>query len=229
MGYQAFVLDPYSKEFIQYASSLASNNPNTSFLEVGCGFGVVAQQLLAQKAFICCNDISQEHLDYIEEHTPSDKKDKLCTLCGDIRTLNLPHEKFDAVLCSRVFHFFNGTEIIDVLKKISGTLKENGLLFIVTETPFLKNWERFIPTFIHNKKQKLQWPGIAITAEIESSGRSKNLPEFMNFFDIDTMACALISSGFTVEKISYIDRKGSFPEDLLLDGRESLGVIAKKI
>ena len=74
------------------------------------------------------------------------------------------------------------------------------------------------------------WPGLAdVTSDFEVAGRSENLPDFMHFFDLDTMAKVLFKVGFSIEKISYIDRFDCFPKDLLFDGRESLGVIAKKL
>jgi hypothetical protein len=31
-----------------------------------------------------------------------------------------------------------------------------------------------------------------------------------------------------IEQLSYIDRRGQFPNDLLLDGKESVGAVAVK-
>ncbi|MDF1797225.1 MAG: hypothetical protein P1U63_11885 [Coxiellaceae bacterium] len=133
-------------------------------------------------------------------------------------------------MCSRVLHFFDGESIEVILKKIRNWLVQGGELFIIVETPFLGNWTKFIPIYNNNKKNNAKWPGYAeVTTVFEDSGRASNLPEFMHFFDIDTMARVLSDCGFSVERISYIDRATTFPEDLLLDGRESLGVIAKKI
>lgn len=39
---------------------------------------------------------------------------------------------------------------------------------------------------------------------------------------------SLQKTNFFVEHSSYINRKGQFPDDLILDGRESVGAIAIK-
>ncbi len=56
-----------------------------------------------------------------------------------------------------------------------------------------------------------------------------NLPGVVNWFDTNTMARAVMEAGFEIERLSYIDRKGVFPDDVLLDGKESVGVVAVKI
>ncbi|HMT02473.1 MAG TPA: hypothetical protein PKD00_04075 [Burkholderiales bacterium] len=103
-------------------------------------------------------------------------------------------------------------------------------LDIVCETPYLRNWQKFIPEYEHRVIQGWNWPGeINNPADFESSGRASTLPKFVHWLTKDILDQILIKTKFTIEKSSYIDRIGQFPNDLLLDGRESVGAIARKI
>jgi hypothetical protein len=108
-------------------------------------------------------------------------------------------------------------------------LKPGGKLFLVCETPYLKNWQRFIPEFNKRVSQGIKWPGeITNPAEYESSGRAAMLPKFVHWITKEVLEKSLQQNNFEVEYLSYIDRRSQFPEDLLLDGRESIGAVAVK-
>lgn len=55
-----------------------------------------------------------------------------------------------------------------------------------------------------------------------------HLPKFMHFFDENNLKEVFESCGFIVEK-SYLFPRPYFPLEVQLDGRESVGIIAKKI
>ncbi len=228
MGYQALAEDSFSKEFVHQSGLLGGLNKPA--LELGCGFGLTARNAIKAGADLYCNDLESRHLLSLQEKL-SDEERKRCHLIpGDMCELEIDEDKFSIILCSRVLHFFDGDVVDLVLKSMKRWLVSGGLLFIVVETPFLGNWKKFIPVYERNKKNNIMWPGfVDVASDFEDAGRSGNLPSFMHFFDLDTIAKALFKAGFSIEKISYIDRFESFPKDLLLDGRESLGAIAKKL
>ncbi|MCO1454212.1 SAM-dependent methyltransferase, partial [Legionella pneumophila] len=69
-------------------------------------------------------------------------------------------------------------------------------------------------------------PGeITEPAKYESSGRASSLPKFVHWITKEVLDRSLVKSGFTIEHSEYINRKGQFPEDLLLPeyGKESIG------
>ena len=57
--------------------------------------------------------------------------------------------------------------------------------------------------------------------KIEAVGKRKSPSK-------EVLEKVLCKTKFEIEHLSYIDRLGQFPNDLLLDGRESVGVIAVK-
>ena len=127
-------------------------------------------------------------------------------------------------------HFYEKDSVVDALKVMSRFLNRDGKLFLTVETPFLGNWKSHLKTYYQQKQAGEKWPGnIDNVNEVESTGRKENLPDKMHFFDIDTLVYALNKSGFSVDRIEYINRRNLFPDDLLFDGRESVGAIARKV
>ena len=225
MGYQANELDPVSHAFVDYAAAQGKNGKWS--LDIGCAYGAASLPALERGAKLYCNDLSEKHFDSFPDFV---KKFETRFIAGDFRQADIPHDYFYAALCSRVLHFLTPKEVLPALRNIKDFLVTQGKLFLVVETPFLGNWKTYLPEYNLRKKSKHLWPGfIEYVAEIESSGHKENLPSYMHFFDIDTLVRVLCEVGFTIEEITYVDRKGQFPDDLLLDGRESIGVIASKV
>lgn len=128
----------------------------------------------------------------------------------------------------RVLHFFDGPDFLQALKILYDWLKPGGRLYLVNETPYLGNWKEFIPVFEQRLAKSEPWPGVITEPTNYEKSRSKSLPPLVHWLDKQTLQKALNQTGFNIKKISYIDRAGQFPDDLLLDGRESVGVVAVK-
>ena len=111
----------------------------------------------------------------------------------------------------------------------SNILDNDGKLFITVETPFLGNWKSFLAEYQERLNKNHLYPGyISDTQEFETKGYQKNLPNevhWLNKLDFEHLAKKF---HFEIEYMEYINRKGYFPDDLLLDGRESLGVVLRK-
>jgi SAM-dependent methyltransferase len=238
-GFTIDPLDPISQEFIQYSKALSSEKPVV--LEVGAAFGYASLQAIEKEATVFCNDIDVNNLAVISNRYSEKTNKKINLTTGDFDKVvfvpgsfpsdlkGLPENFFDAILICRVLHFFTGDQIEKALKQLYKHLKPGGKLFIVCETPYLKNWEKFIPIYESRVSDGQEWPGeITNPMEYESSGRSKALPEFVHWISEEVLEKAVCKENFYIERLSYIDRLGQFPNDLLLDGRESVGVIAVK-
>ena len=142
--------------------------------------------------------------------------------------IGLPEKHFDAILICRVLHFFSGSKIEESLALLAKLLAPKGKIYIVCETPFLRNWQRFIPEFNRRVEENEEWPGeITEPAKYESSGRASSLPKFVHWITKEVLDRSLVKAGFSVEHSEYINRKGQFPDDLLLpeQGKESIGAI----
>jgi ubiquinone/menaquinone biosynthesis C-methylase UbiE len=100
----------------------------------------------------------------------------------------LPENHFDAILICRVLHFFTGDMIDKSLQQLSRYLKTGGKLFVVCETPYLKNWQSFIPEYDKRIADGIKWPGeITNPADYESSGRAATLPKFVHWISKDIL------------------------------------------
>jgi len=227
-GFTTTPCDPYSLQFIEHVKSLANNGCRV--LEIGAAFGAASLQVLAPGVEIFCNDIEAKNLAVIKNrYAACDKNDNLVLVPGSFpeELSGLPKKSFDAILICRVLHFFTGEKIEQSLKLIEFLLKPEGKIYIICETPYLKNWTKFIPEFEKRVQSDVRWPGeITDPARYESSGRAASLPKFVHWMTKEVIDEALNRNNFDVLESSYIDREGQFPDDLLLDGRESVGVVA---
>ena len=238
-GFTTAPCDEYSKRFIEYAVKIAKKGGKV--LEIGAAFGAASLDALAKGATVFCNDINAENLAVIHHRYRQEIPSELQTVTGDTHHLalipgsfpeelsGLPKESFDAILVCRVLHFFPGKKIEESLQLFSKLLKPGGKLFIICETPFLKNWQKFIPEYETRSKAGIEWPGeITNPNEFESSGRAATLPPLVHWITKDILNRSLKKTNFEILKSSYINRSGQFPNDLIFDGKESVGAEAIK-
>ncbi|MFO9238422.1 class I SAM-dependent methyltransferase [Legionella pneumophila serogroup 1] len=237
-GFTTTPCDPVSQRFIEHAALSAKNGGKV--LEIGAAFGAATLEAIAKGATVFCNDIDPENLavvrqrfmettDDLSESVTGDSS-KLILVPGELpnELIGLPEKQFDAILICRVLHFFSGAKIEESLGLLSKLLAPKGKIYIVCETPFLRNWQRFIPEFNRRIENEEEWPGeITEPAKFESSGRASSLPTFVHWITKEVLDRSLLKAGFSIEHSEYINRSGQFPEDLLLPeyGKESIGAI----
>ncbi|ALA26714.1 class I SAM-dependent methyltransferase [Piscirickettsia salmonis] len=222
-GYIATQLDPFTRKFIAYSS-----NCQRAVMEVGAGFGFASEKALNEGAYVICNDLEVSHLDKLKEKHKTNRR--LSVLPGNILTdIKIEENSLDAILVSRVLHFFSPKELNQFITKITKWLCNGGRVYAVVETPYLKNWQKFIPEFNARVEEGHEWPGLIETpAEYETSGRAASLPKLVHWFDEKTLRKPFEAHGFEILQCENFSRTGMFPDDLLLDGRESVGIIAIK-
>jgi len=251
-GYMTTQLDPISEHYIRYCAE--HDLANHTFLEIGAAYGIATLATLTkiQQACLLSNDLDAHQLNAIKTEvetrhlrtsttqtlTDSSTADYLQTNthAGYLQLLpgNFQHElviaenTLDAILICRVLHFLNGTDLDRALLQLKKWLVPGGKLFVVVETPFMKNWSTFLPVFQQRKDQGDEYPGQIEHPTDYEAFRTKTCPSFLHFMDKAILSHALSKAGFQIEHIDYIDRKNTFPEDMLLDGRESVGAIAIK-
>ncbi len=225
MGYMTLSLDPYSEEFTDHAATLL---PSTPSLEIGAAYGIATLPALEKGATIIANDLSYQHLKILHANTPSHLRQNLTLMPGRFPyEVTLAPQSLGAVLSSRVIHFFSPQEVEDSLKLIFNSLVPFGKLFIISETPYLRDYKEFIPVFEKRKRQKNKWPGLIEDIGLYQPKKMQNIPKQLHFFDADTLSAVVSNHGFIVEKVSMFERSDYSP-DLRLDGRESVGIVAYK-
>ncbi len=235
-GFTTAPCDPVSRKFIEYAATVVEHGGK--MLEIGAAFGAATLEALAKGSIVFCNDIDPENLAVVRSRSIESLPDSADSITGDSSRLvlipgrfpeelvGLPEHFFDAILLCRVLHFFSGKKIEESLALLSNLLAPGGKIYIVCETPYLKNWQRFLPEFNRRVSDGNEWPGeVTDPAEYESSGRAASLPKFVHWITKEVLERSLLRTKFSVEYSEYIDRKGQFPDDLLLSGCESVGVI----
>ncbi|HHS8321905.1 TPA: class I SAM-dependent methyltransferase [Legionella anisa] len=237
-GFTTTPCDPISQQFIQHAAIASKSGGKV--LEIGAAFGAATLEAIAKGATVFCNDIEPDNLAVVQKRLLESTDDKTETITGDSNKLilipgalpdeltGLPEKYFDAILICRVLHFFTGKKIEESLALLSRLLAPGGKIYIVCETPYLKNWRRFLPEFNRRIESDVEWPGeITNPAEYENSGRATSLPKFVHWITKEILERSLFRTGFEIEQSEYINRKGQFPDDLLLPeyGKESVGAI----
>lgn len=133
MGWMATsVGDPYTREFIEYAKTAAQ-----PVMEIGAAYGVAATPILRNGGRIIVNDLEPYHLQVLQEQTPDELRGQLHTLPGScIDEISLAEASVSAILCARVFHFFDSATIAACLARFHRWLEPGGKLFIVADSVF---------------------------------------------------------------------------------------------
>lgn len=235
-GFTIAPCDPVSQKFIEHAVVVGATGGKV--LEIGAGFGTATLEVLSKGGIVFCNDMDVDNLAVVHQRYMQTKAETVTGDTGGLvlipgalpdELMGLPEGYFDAILVCRVLHFFPGLKIEESLDKLAKLLTIRGKIYIVCETPFLKNWQKFLPEFQKRVELGVEWPGeISEPAKYESSGRVSSLPNFVNWITKEVLERSLLRAGLTIQHSDYIDRKGQFPEDLLLPehGKESVGAIA---
>lgn len=231
-GYMATQLDHFSKAFI----SLPKNNAGQKIklLEIGSAYGVAALKALGNGGVVFANDIDMIHLAILFKKAAGDCHDRLIPVLGEFpEELEFPDNYFDGILISRVMHFFTGENIVLSLKKLKQWIKPGGKIYIVNETPYLCNWQKFLPDYLARKARGDEWPGLILDPKIYANFRSVDLPDLVHWLDRETLKYAILKAGFVeneIDSLEYINREGQFPDDLIMpsEGRESVGCCLTK-
>ena len=224
MGYMSLSFDPYTQAFLDSCAS----NPGIRVFEGGAAYGQACLAALEVGAFVTANDSDGRHLSLLEQRTPPELRRNLILKEGRLPDkVECPAESFESILCSRMLHFLRGEEIQQCLAKFYQWLKRGGRAYLVAETPYLGCYASFIPTYEDRKRKNVPWPGFLEDTSRFSQIRYNNIPSFLHFLDPDILTELCRRVGFVIEKAGFIDRS-DFPPDLRLDGRESVGIVAKK-
>jgi SAM-dependent methyltransferase len=220
MGYTQSNPDIIQKEFIEFSSTVSS-----SVLDIGAAFGITTLLALKKGAKVIANDIDKRHLSVIMEKTPTLLKHNLRLLEGRLPyDIKINKQSLGAILIARVLHFLSPVEIVDSLEKTRSWLEPTGKIFIVVTTPFSKLFEKVIPIYEENKKNKAPWPALMQDVHMFLSDKVQ-IPPFLNLFDKELLESLLTQTGFHIEQLFYFP--GECPKKWLYDGREFLGCIAR--
>ncbi|MDD5753991.1 MAG: class I SAM-dependent methyltransferase [Methylococcales bacterium] len=221
-------LDIYTQSFIDYA--LTASKP---VLEVGAAYGVAAPHILKQGGKIIVNDLDSRHLECLYAKTPVHLRSNLTLLAGScVDEIEIERGSLSAILCGRVFHFFDAQTISLCLERFARWLEPNGKVFIIADSIFHGMNEPIFADFLQRKSTGCPNPGRVSLADNQRLATHPNkegilaaMPEYFNFIDIETMANLLNKTGFLIEQASYFPAR-YYDEVSLWNGREGVGLVS---
>lgn len=224
MGFMTESVDEYTQEFISFACQQNDGLP----LELGAAYGLASREIVKHGKTVITNDLDVRHLNLFKSTLPEKQQQLVTLMPGDIvKGLPITKKTLSSVLSCRVFHFFTGDILIGILNEIYEWLIPGGQIFIITETPYLKNFSSFLPIFEKRKCEGFKFPGEVYNVFENDPIRGASLPPMMHFFDADTISALVKSVGFEILKCNTFARP-EFPVDIRLDGRESVGLVGRK-
>jgi len=224
-GFMFRVLDEFADDFIQFAG-----RTDGDVLDIGCAFGVATIAALEAGGHVTACDLDPRHLRILTEKTPAALRPHLTCVTGQLPNIDLAAESYDAILCSRVLHFLDGSAIDASVRNMFRWLKPGGRLYLITDTPY-GIWRKLVPIFEARRAQGYRWPGLMIGLEnylpFAPKDRAMDGPPFMNLLDPELLARTCTEAGFDVERTGFIDRS-DFHGLGRMDGRENAGIMAIK-
>ena len=228
-GYMLTQLDAATEAFVEYSGQIAEDGGEV--LEIGTAYGISTLAALARGATVYANDMDPYHLAVLSKRHREMNKGQLCTLAAKFpEELLFSSGKFDAILIARVLHFFEGEAMVAALRETRRWLKPDGKLFVTAETPYLGNWQAFLPEYHARKARQEKWPGVLRDVRRYEHVCSEEMPDMIHFMDADTLAMAMQEAGFSANDlvINYMSREGQFPEHVLMptEKRESVACVA---
>ncbi|MBP9743332.1 MAG: class I SAM-dependent methyltransferase [Burkholderiales bacterium] len=228
-------LSKTSKQFVQYASSIT-----LPVVDLGCAYGIAtieAAKAGASKVIAC--DMEQKHLDMLESRAAKlGLTSQITTRLGQFpNDLFFENNTVGAVLASLVLAYLTIEELATGLKNIFKWLIPGGKLFIVSYSIHIKEFAnpRFQTEYQRRVDSLEKWPGYfedfnKYSTMAEENANENSIPIRLHFFDILPLVKALEDVGFEVEVSQYLDgRSNGAVQDTWYDGREMLGVIARKL
>ncbi len=223
MGYMTSWLDPVSQAFVDFAAQAPG-----PVLDVGAAYGVASIAALKRGAAVIANDSEPLHLDILAQRLPPNLRARLTLCAGEVpEQVDFAAASLGAVLASRVLHFFDGPRIEHTAARLHHWLAPGGKAFIVADTPYLNNYQRYLPRYEARRQQGERWPGYMPQLRALNHARAAFLPRCFHFLDCEVLTRTFAEAGFEVEVCRLFARE-DYPDDLRCDGREGVGLVARR-
>lgn len=223
LGFMSSYLDAVMREFVSFSA-----NCDLPVVDIGAAYGVATIPTLETGALVFAVDSSEKHLSILQQRTPISLRRQLKTLAREFPSeLSFESCSVGAILIARVLHFFDPAKLEHATSLLYDWLTPGGKVFVTSETPYLGNWKSFIPVYEARRKRGDPWPGYVHNVMEFALARGENLPPTMLLLDPDVIKRVFCERGFILEKCDFLARP-EFPDDMRLDGRESVGAIFRK-
>lgn len=224
MGWSTTVLNEVSELFI--ADCRQSQG---TVLDIGAGLGVATLAALDAGARVIANDADVGHLRAIQARSGA-FADRLQLQEGRFPyKFKLDADSLDAVHASHVFHFLTGRQLQIGADSIHWWLKPGGRLFAVAATPYFGPFASFAAAYEDRLKSGETWPGwVENTRTITEHRLMSQVPKSIHLLDDRILSRTFADAGFEIERC-WMFRRHDLPASVHYDGRESVGLVARKI
>jgi 2-polyprenyl-3-methyl-5-hydroxy-6-metoxy-1,4-benzoquinol methylase len=188
-------------------------------LDIMCGFGRHAIELARRGYNVTAIDNSKEYIDEIKTITENESL-AIEAKHADVSRISFSGN-FDAAICmGNSIAFFNADTVLDILKKIAGSLKSGGVFIINTWTIAeiaIKNFQERTWHYIHDYKFLTENKFLFQPTRIESSytilassGETETLTGIDYIFSLSELEKMFNNAGLTMGEIYSTPRKRKY-------------------
>jgi len=233
MGWISEVLGPVSVLFVEFCATGFCDEAAPA-LDVGAAAGAASEAALRAGAWVIANDLDAAPLKELERRVRREGSEaeqaRLCVKPG--RFPREPHfepESLGAVHACNVFHFLTGNQLALGVGKVARWLRPGGKLFVQAATPYQAPFEAILPEYERRVARGAKWPGWVEKIGAYSKHRLLGqMPRSIHLLDEKVLTRVCVDAGLEVER-AWLYRREDLPESLYLDGRESVGLVARKL
>lgn len=195
-------------------------------LDIGAAFSSASLAALDAGISLIANDLDPGHLAELERRAGSAAR--LTLKPGRFpRDLHFEERSLHSVHISNVVHFLTGKQLDLGLRLIARWLRPGGRLYLQAVTPFQAIFTGFLPEYERRRQAGVRWPGyIPKLSEFARHRQFSQMPRSVHLLDVEILSRAASDAGLEIERCWYF-RRADQPREILLDGRESVGLIAR--
>ena len=124
-------------------------------------------------------------------------------------------------------HYLSPENFVESLHKIYDALDDNGLLCIVTTSPYLKGYEAFLPIYEQRSRNGDLWPGCIINSHDFFISKNFTNPKPANIMDCRILERSLKDANFDIIDLDYLSIKDVYNEQYNC-GKELSAILAMK-
>jgi polyketide synthase PksL len=236
MGWASEQLNDVSREFVEFCRTGFCSREDSAALDIGAAFGVATMAALRAGAFVVANDLDEAHLGELRRRVLADAELGEPAMARlRIRPARFPRDVWfsdgtlGAVHASNVFHFLTGNQLERGMRWIAGWLRPGGKLFVHATTPYQTAFAPYIPEFERRLAAGDRWPGwIPKLSEWSSHKKFSQMPRSVHLLDDRILRREAEAAGLVVERV-WLYCRADHPVSLRLDGRENVGLVARKV
>jgi len=194
-------------------------------LDVACGPGKYAEELIGRGAKVTGFDVSAEMIKHAKER--NGKSGTFFVHDMEEPLVDFMDNTFDALVCALAFHYMENWDA--ALKEFYRVLKPNGRLVVSMEHPFYEYLYYKSDRYFDVEPVKCVWKGFDKPVEIHSFRRPLTLcimPFLQNGFHINEILEPLPTSEFAIHDVKHFEELTKFPAFLCISAspKESKGI-----